>query len=174
MNKRRNKTKFDSVVKEYLPYVIVIVAIILIRTFLVTLVKVDGSSMYPNLKNGQILILNKIDKTYKRFDVVVINFEGEKLVKRIIGMPNETLEYKNDKLYINGEEIKEKFSKKETEDFKLKELGYKKIPDNYYFVVGDNRDNSLDSRMIGLINKEDIKGTTKIRLFPFDKIGKIK
>ena len=132
--------------------------------------------MKSTLNNGDILILNKLDKSYKRFDIVVINYENSKLVKRIIGLPGESIEYKDNKLYINGEIIQD-VDVSRTTDFSLKELyDIEKIPDNYYFVMGDNRGNSSDSRdyRIGLIKKSDIVGTTSIRLYPFNKIGKFK
>ena len=160
-------------IKEYLPYVIIIIVIVLIRSFIVTLVRVDGNSMVDTLHNGEILVLNKLDKDYKRFDIVVIKHNNERLVKRVIGLPGEQVRYKNNTLYINGKKVEEKFIKETTENFNITELGYNKIPKGYYFVVGDNRDNSLDSRYIGLIKKEQIKGTTNIRLFPFNKIGKV-
>lgn len=160
--------------KEYLPYIIILLIIILIRTFIVTLVRVDGNSMVDTLHNGEILLLNKLDNDYKRFDVVVIKYNNERLVKRIIGLPGEQVKYRNNHLYINGKKVEEEFIKEDTENFNITELGYNRIPKDYYFVVGDNRDNSLDSRYIGLIKKDQIKGTTSIRLFPFNKIGKIK
>lgn len=159
-----------KVIKEIIPYIIVIIAALLIRTFLVTPVKVDGTSMYPTLNDGEILILKKYDKSYKRFDVVVINYNGEKLVKRIIGLPGENIKYKNNKLYINGKKVDEPLEL-ETENFSLINLGYNKIPDNHYLVLGDNRYNSTDSRIIGLIKKEDILGVTNLRIWPFKKIG---
>ena len=91
----------------------------------------------------------------------------ERLVKRIIGLPGETVEYKNNTLYINGKEMEEPFINTNTDDFNLNELGYDKIPENYYFVVGDNRGSSLDSRMIGLINKKDLQGTIKLSITGF-------
>lgn len=166
--------KSKKLIKEYLPYVIIIIIIILIRSFIVTLVRVDGNSMVDTLHNGEILVLNKLDRNYKRFDIVVIKYNNERLVKRIIGLPGEQIRYRNNNLYVNGKKIEEKFIKENTENFNLTELGYNKIPKDCYFVVGDNRNNSLDSRYIGLIKKEQIKGTTNIRLFPFNKIGKIK
>ena len=130
--------------------------------------------MNSTLKNNDILILNKLDKSYERFDVVVIKKGKSKLVKRIIGLPGENIEYKDNDLYINGE-ITNDVDTSRTADFSLEELyDIKEIPEGYYFVMGDNRGNSLDSRSykIGLVNKKDIVGTTKIRLFPFTKIGK--
>ena len=160
--------------KEVYPYVIIVVVVILFRTFIATPVRVDGDSMKSTLNNGDILILNKLDKSYKRFDIVVINYENSKLVKRIIGLPGETIEYKDNDLYINGSIITD-VTPVRTVDFSLKDLyDLEKIPDGYYFVMGDNRGNSSDSRdpRIGLIKKSDIVGTTSIRLFPFNKIGK--
>lgn len=165
--------KMKNILKEYLPYIIILMVIILIRTFIVTLVRVDGSSMENTLHNGEILVLNKLDKNFERFDIVVIKYNNERLVKRIIGLPGEQVRYRNNQLFIDGKKIKEKFIDEETANFNIMELGYNRIPKGYYFVVGDNRDNSLDSRYIGLIKKEQIQGTTKIRLFPFHKIGKI-
>lgn len=165
-------------IKELIPYVIIIVIVVLIRTFIVTPVQVDGISMYPTLKDNEILLLKKYDKDYKRFDIVVLKYKNDKLIKRIIGLPGEHVKYINNKLYVNDKLVKENFSKNtETDDFDISYLLNEeetKIPDNMYFVVGDNRDNSTDSRIIGLINKEDIEGTVDFALFPFNKFGKIK
>ena len=159
-----------KIIKEIIPYVVIAIVVILIRTFLVTPVRVDGLSMYPTLKDNEILILNKYDQSYKRFDIVVIKYKEEKLIKRVIGLPGENIEYKNNKLYINGKLIEEKFINCDTENFKLDSLGYSKIPNDYYFVVGDNRDNSNDSRLIGVISKKEIKGTVKISVTSFKKL----
>ena len=158
-------------IKELIPYVIIIVVVVLIRSFIVTPVQVDGNSMYPTLKNNEILLLKKYDKKYKRFDIVVLNYNNSKLIKRIIGLPGEHIEYKDNKLYVNGKYIKENFKRNtETSDFEID----KKIPKGYYFVMGDNRDNSTDSRIIGVISKEDIEGVSDIALFPFDRFGSVK
>lgn len=159
--------------KELIPYLVIIVVVIFIRTFLATPVRVDGSSMTPTLKHGDILILNKLSHNYKRFDIVVVKSNNTKLVKRIIGLPGENIEYKNNILYINGKKIKD-VTPEETEDFSLKKLyGLNKIPKGYYFVMGDNRDGSSDSRdyRIGLIKKKDLLGTTIFRIYPLNKIG---
>ena len=164
--------------KEIYVYLIIIVVVVLFRTFIATPVRVDGSSMDSTLQNGDILILNKLNNSYKRFDVVVVNvtIDGteSKLVKRIIGLPGESIEYKNNELYIN-KEIVEDATYARTSDFTLKELyNVEKIPDGYYFVMGDNRGYSRDSRdyTVGLIKEENIVGTTTIRIYPFNKIGK--
>lgn len=159
--------------KDLIPYIIIIILVVLFRSFIMTPVEVEGRSMYSTLDNGEILILNKYNKNYKRFEVIVFKNNNDKLIKRIIGLPGDKVEYKDNKLYVNGKYIKEKFLKNNqtTFDFKLEDLGYKKIPEGYYFVLGDNRTNSTDSRIIGLINEKQISGKTKFRIFPFTKIG---
>lgn len=160
-------------IKDSISFIFIILAIILIRLFIVTPVRVDGPSMNDTLQDGDILLLDKYDNTYERFEIVVFNYNGERLIKRVIGLPRETLSYKNNKLYINGNEIEDNYGLGYTEDFDLKNINLTKIPDNEYLVMGDNRNNSLDSRYIGTISKDKILGSVKYRLFPFTKFGKI-
>ncbi len=162
-------------IKKIIPYLIIIVTVVLIRTFFVTPVAVQGKSMYPNLEPKQILILEKINKNFKRFDVVVLKIGNDKLVKRIIALPGEHIKYVDDKLYINQKIVKENFVKNtKTDDFDLTEFGYDKLPKNTYFVMGDNRGNSLDSRVFGPVEKKDFIGKTIFSIFPIRRIGTIK
>lgn len=160
---------------EYFVYAFLIVLVIFIRTFIVTPVRVNGTSMYPTLKNGEIMLLNKITYRFnniKRFDIVVINTQDDKIIKRVIGLPGETLKFENNVLYINGQEVKETFLKEETEDFDIRNLSYDKIPSDCYFVMGDNRDNSKDSRMIGCVKKKQITGKANLVIFPLKDKGR--
>lgn len=158
-------------IKESIPYLVIILIVILIRTFIATPIIVNGESMYPTLDGGELMILRKYDTNYKRFDVVVVSkvVEGDNLIKRVIGLPNETIRYKNGILYINDEVISDEFAYGETNNFQEITLG-----DDEYFVMGDNRAVSLDSRIIGVIKKNEIEGKTNLVLFPFNKIGLIK
>ena len=156
--------------KEIIVYISIILAIVLIRTFIVTPVRVNGTSMHPTLKDGEIMILNKIDYVFndiERFDIVVVKTDHNKLIKRVIGLPGETLKYENNTLYIDGEEIEEPYLKEPTEDFNIEELNYEKLPEDCYFVMGDNRDNSNDSRLLGCIPKKDIEGSSSLVIYPF-------
>ncbi len=174
-NKETEKKKENKIIdffKGTIPYIVIIIAVVFVRSYIITPVQVEGLSMFSTLDDKEILLLKKYDKNYDRFDVVVFNYNNTKLIKRIVGLPGETVEYKGGKLYINGEYIAEPFlNNKTTADFSLEELGYEKIPKGYYFVMGDNRSNSTDSRIIGLIPSEDIEGTTNFAIFPLDKIG---
>ena len=157
-------------VKEILSYVIIIIIVLLIKQFIITPIKVNGDSMNNTLKDKDIMILDKISYRFqniKRFDIVVVKKDKEYLIKRVIGLPGETVEYKNNKLYINNKNVAEKFNHEKTTDFILEE----KIPEGYYFVVGDNRPNSNDSRYIGLIKEEEILGKTSLVIFPFNRFG---
>lgn len=160
-------------IKDSISFIIIILTIILVRLFIVTPVRVDGPSMNDTLHDGDILLLDKYDNKYERFEIVVFNYSGERLIKRVIGLPGEVVSYKNNKLYINGNEIEDNYGLGYTEDFELKNLNLTKIPDNEYLVMGDNRNDSLDSRYFGTISKDKILGSVKYRLFPFNKFGKV-
>lgn len=163
----------SKIVKEIIPYIIIIIVVVLIRTFLFTPVVVVGDSMVPTLENKQILLLDKITykfKEIKRFDIVVIDTGKSEIIKRIIGLPGETVEYKDNLLYINGEVI-ESIYNFDTQDFTMESITESKlIPEDKYLVLGDNRLVSSDSRIIGLIDKKDILGKTSFSIFPVKKI----
>lgn len=164
-----------KIIKELYPYVIIIIVVILTRSFIITPVIVSGKSMLPNFNGGELLLVRKIDyneKTIKRFDVVVIKKDKEEIIKRIIGIPGEHISYKNNKLYINDELISEDYSHLNTKDFNLEEIcSCSIIPKGKYLVLGDNRPISKDSRSIGLIDEKDIVGKSVFRLWPITKIG---
>lgn len=169
--------KTRELIKKIYPYIIVVIVVVLIRSFIVTPAVVDGQSMEDTLYNNNVVILNKLDyklNDIKRFDVVVLKYNGEKLIKRVIGLPGEHVEYKDGNLYIDGFLTEDTYGKTGTDDFKLETLGYLNIPGDMYFVVGDNRNNSADSRILGLIKKEDILGSVSYRIFPLTKIGRVK
>lgn len=171
------KEKLKKFIKDIYPYLIVVLVVVLIRTFIITPAIVDGPSMDPTLKNNNVILLNKIDyklNAIKRFDVVVLDWNGEKIIKRVIGLPGEHIEYKDGNLYIDGFIQEEKFMHAKTNDFKLEQIGYLTIPGDKYLVVGDNRMDSTDSRVIGLFDKNDILGKASVRIFPINKMKVIK
>ena len=175
----------NKFLKEWLPYLIIIIIVVIIRTYIVTPVIVRGDSMYDTLKDGEVLLLGKINyrlSDIKRFDIVVIkDLQGEIIIKRIILLPGDNIENKDDVLYINGKAYNKRFTDDVTEDFTLEEICQihqvnctTKIPKDMYLVLGDNRDVSADSRVKGLINRSQIQGKAFFRLWPFNKIGVIK
>ena len=155
-------------IKKLIPYFIIILVVVIIRCFIVTPVRVDGPSMNNTLYDGDIMVLNKMDKNYQRNDIVVFKYKGEELIKRIIALPHEKVKCVSKIIYVNNEEYEDTYATGATSDFKEYILG-----DDEYFVMGDNRNNSLDSRTFGTIKKSDIIGKTNIILFPFDhfKVG---
>ena len=164
-------------IRELVPYVIIIVVVILLRTFIITPVIVSGDSMIPTLHNGEALLVRKIAydaHAIERFDIVIIKENNDEIIKRIIGLPGEHISYKNNKLYVNDELVKENFSFRDTEDFNLEELcNCSTIPDRSYLVLGDYRPISKDSRNIGLVKEEDIVGKAIYRIWPLSKFGTI-
>lgn len=164
--------------------------ILLIRYFIFTPIVVDGESMEPTLEDGDRMVVNKIGYEVgepNRYDIVVFHAsEDNDYIKRIIGLPGDHVAYKNDQLYINGEPQDEPYleSRKEdldegegslTKDFSLEEsTGKTIIPEGYVFVMGDNRRNSTDSRIIGLISMEEIIGKTGLIFWPPSEIGLVK
>ena len=158
---------FVKIIKELIPYVVILIAVVLIRSYLFTPIMVSGPYMRPTLEGGEIMILNKIDDI-ERFDVVVVDIISEDIIKRVIALPGETISCENGIVYVNGKKQEESYSMGVTNDFAKVELG-----EDEYFVLGDNRQDSLDSEELGPMKKEQIKGTAKLVLFPFNKIGNI-
>ncbi len=154
-------------IRENIGFITLITIILLVRTFIVTPVRVNGDSMDPTLKDKSIMLLDKTKKYtgFKRMDIIVIKYDNEYLIKRIIGLPGEKVRYENNKLYINNKEIEDSFSHV-TYDFNTVSL-----KSNEYFVMGDNRKDSLDSRLIGPIDIKKIKGSAYFTLFPLNKFG---
>ncbi len=158
-----------KLLKELLSYIIIIIVVIIIRTFIFTPVVVNGPSMMNTLHNGDVMILDKIGMKLggiKRFDIVVIQTGKTKIIKRVIGMPGETISYHDNKLYINGKEVSDNHSNEITYDFE--EV---KIPDGEYYVLGDNRTDSVDSRILGTIPKNEILGHATFIIYPFNRFG---
>lgn len=156
-------------IKELVPYIVIIIVVLLFKQFIATTVIVHGPSMENTLHNKDIMILDKIGmkiKGIKRFDIVVIDIGTEKIIKRVIGLPGETVSYKDNKLYIDGELVEENYSDKYTADIEDQVLGR-----DQYYVLGDNRTNSLDSRVIGPVSKDKIIGHAKFIIFPFTRFG---
>lgn len=158
-----------KVIKEVTPYIVIVVVVVLIRTFIITPVRVDGDSMKNTLKNGDILLLYKLS-SIDRFDIIVLDEEkdNEKIIKRVIGLPGETVAIKNGKIYINDKVIDDEYAYGETSDYNKVTLR-----DDEYFILGDNRLISKDSRYFGPIKENEIKGKIVFRLFPFTKIGTV-
>ncbi len=172
MKKEKKLIPSREVISDYIPYLIIILVVIIIRTFIATPIKVNGPSMFTTLEDGDIMILNKIGyKVHglKRFDIVVVKTDKKPIIKRIIAFPGESVSYIDGKLYINEKEVEDKYSLSETADF-----DEVKLKDDEYFVMGDNRILSQDSRIIGPIKKDQILGKTNIILYPFSKIGIVK
>lgn len=155
-----------SQIETWTPY-IVITTIVALLVFcfhmFFAIVRVDGPSMNNTLEDGQFALLSKKHEI-ERFDIVVLNErlvdggESKNIIKRVIGMPGDRITVIKGKLYINNEEYVEPYlSAENIKDFAKVDWDIR-VPDNHYFVLGDNRDVSKDSRQVGSFEKSAIKG----------------
>ncbi|GAA0331676.1 signal peptidase I [Bacillus carboniphilus] len=168
--------------------IIAIAVAFIIRYFLFAPIVVDGYSMMPTLNDQDRMIVNKFSYQFgkpDRFDIIVFKApEGKDYIKRVIGLPGDTVEYRNDVLYINGDPYEEPYLdtyKQDviggtlTESFTLEDvIGRETVPEGHVFVMGDNRRLSKDSRHIGPVPFEDILGKTSLVYWPFDDLGFVK
>ena len=156
-----------KIIRELIPYVAIIALIIIVRIYIITPVRVDGSSMDKTLNDGDILLLYKMTKI-DRFDIVVLDeeYDDEIIIKRIIGLPGETIEIKDNKIYINDIEMPDDYAYGDTSDYEKTTLA-----DDEYFILGDNRLISKDSRYFGPVKKDEIMGEAVFRLWPFKSFG---
>ncbi len=190
-NKKRKKKKEKkpeevNIVKELLSLIIYIGIVVLLCFIIINFVgcrsRVDGESMMPTLNDKDNLWVDKLSYTFgdpKRFDVIIFNYnEDTTYVKRIIGLPGESVRIDKDgKIYINDRLLVEDYGK---EKISSNNLGRANQPvllgKDEYFVLGDNRNNSSDSRWadVGNVQREDIVGKVVLRIYPFKDIGFVK
>lgn len=173
----------------FVAILVAVVFVIVVKTFLITPYSVSGLSMYPTFDDKDKVIVSKISKTFDRLDNgdVVVFHQNKKndYIKRIIGKPGDSVSYHNDTLFVNEKKVEESYLKLNksnkssvllTENFNVSDLkgsdNKKKIPKNKYLVLGDNRENSIDSRssIVGLVDKDQIVGKVIMRFWPFKDI----
>lgn len=178
-------TKFKDSLVELIQFVAIVASILMIiRVFIAEPHKVSGHSSVPNFQDGDYIITNKLAVRFSTLvrgeDVIVKNPrnpEKDVFIKRIIGLPGETLKISGGHVYINGKLLEEPYL---TPDVQTAGEGFLKdgdeifIPEGNYFVMGDNRKNSSDSRDFGLIKKDAIIGQAFFRYWPLNKMMFIK
>ena len=178
----------NKVMKEMISTLVYLLGVLCLTWLVITFVgqrtEVDGSSMEPMLSNGDNLIVDKISYRFRdpqRYDIIVFPFQYQEntyYIKRIIGLPGETVQIdQQGNIYINGELLQENYGR---EVIRADTVGIAANPivlgEDEYFVMGDNRNNSTDSRteIVGNIRRGDIIGRAWARIWPLDKIGVLK
>lgn len=183
--KREEEKQEKGVIRELLGWVVYIAFIVavsfLILTFVGQRTKVDGQSMETTLYNGDNLWVDKLSFRFRepeRYEIIVFPYkykENTYYIKRIIGLPGETVQVQDGYVYINGEKLDEHYGNE-----LMKDPGIAASPiilgDDEYFVLGDNRNHSSDSRSesVGVIKREDLVGRAWVRIWPLDRIGVIR
>lgn len=182
---KKGSKKKKSIIREVISWIIYLVfvfaAVYLIIHYVGERTEVKGDSMYPALQDGDNLIVDKISYRFtdpKRFDIVVFPFRYQEdtfYIKRIIGLPGETVQIDDGKIYVNGKVLSESYGYETISNPGLASSPIT-LGEQEYFVLGDNRNNSADSRepSIGTISRSDIIGKAWLRVWPFDKIGFLK
>lgn len=163
--------------------VIILASLVILaaRQFVFEPVEVHGKSMMPTFEENDRIILMKISEI-EHSDMIVFKVaEDSNYLKRVVGIPGDVVEMNNDHLYINGIEMEEPYLEQNRKV--AGQLGYSQLTEDFaavavpagcYFVLGDNRLNSVDSRMLGFINEENIIGEVKFRLSPIEHLGPVK
>lgn len=176
---KKEKPK-KSMQREIFEWVMVIVCALgmafVLRTFVFEPVSVDGRSMMNTLQDGEYMIATKFDYLTgdpERFDIVICHYPDrtENFVKRIIAFGGETVELRDGELYINGEFVEQNFDRTAS----ARDYGPYTVPEGRYFVMGDNRDNSHDSRAsdVGALTREQIRGHVQYVVYPFSNFRKV-
>lgn len=139
---------------------VIICFVLMINLCFFRLAFVVGSSMEPTLSNGDIFFI-KLTDDVERYDIIVFKYDGNSLIKRVIGCPNETVQIIENMIYINGKPIKDAVNV-DMEDYGVASEEIT-LGDDEYFVLGDNRNDSKDSRIFGPIKKADILGEKMVQ-----------
>ncbi|PKM83626.1 MAG: signal peptidase I [Firmicutes bacterium HGW-Firmicutes-13] len=153
--------------------IIAVIIALIIRAFVVEIFVVEGHSMLPTLENHERLIVNKFIYHLKEpsyGDIIVFSYSPERdFIKRIMAKGGDTIRVRNQMVYRNGEPLEEKYINSNP----VSDFGPVTVPENHVFVMGDNRNNSMDSResVVGFISMERIKGKAVVIFWPVDKFS---
>ncbi len=176
ISREKYNQKYRKVLTSTLSSLVVIAAIaVLIATLALPVLQIEGSSMEPTLNDDEIVVLIKTDNL-KRGQLCCFSYQNKFLIKRIIGIPGDTVSIdENGYVFINGEAIPEPYIL----DRALGECDVTfpvTVTDNHYFILGDHRSTSIDSRssVVGLVDSEQIVGRIFFRVWPFDRISTVK
>ncbi|MCT4564126.1 MAG: signal peptidase I [Maledivibacter sp.] len=184
-NNRKEKSIKTEIIAWIKEIVISVIVALLITNFMFTHIIVPTPSMAPTIECNDHFMINKLPMYYRnpqRGEIVVFHGEEKELVKRVVGLPEEVIDIKDGHVYINGNKIEEDYLVEGiiTKPAKPKyidpgvDIKYPyTIPKGSYFVMGDNRENSKDSRYIGTIKREKIYAIAKFRIWPLNSIGNI-
>ena len=175
----------ESAVKEVISWVVTIVlavaAALVIKNYVIINANIPSGSMENTIMTDDRLFGNRLaynkNRTPQRGDIIIFKFpddESENFIKRVIGLPGETVQIKGETIYINGKPLKEDYGKDPITDAGIAEEPIT-LGDDEYFMLGDNRGNSTDSRdpSVGCVKRDWIVGKVSFRIYPFDSIGKI-
>lgn len=178
---KKQQKGMPLLVELFLYIAIVAFCLFAIPKYVIERTIVDGSSMLNTLEDEDNLIVEKVSYHFgdpKRFDIIVFypygREEKDYFIKRVIGMPGETIQIIGDDIYIDGEILEENYGKDSMIASGIAEQPLK-LDDNEYFVLGDNRNYSRDSRYedVGPVKRDLIEGRALIRIYPFDSFGMI-
>ncbi len=175
LKRENNKKEYKNVLNNTLIIVIVVAAFsVLISSFFITVLKVTGDSMTPTLETGEIIVARN-SSTFAPGELIVFYYNNKVLVKRVIGSPGDWIDIdSNGNVSVNGELLDEPYVTDKSLEPTDITFPYQ-IPENRYFVLGDHREASIDSRssIVGCVTKEQLIGKVFFRLFPFNVFGKL-
>lgn len=176
---KKKRSPIHYVLEGLIYLVLILVCIFWVPEHALQRTRVEGHSMENTLQDEDNLLVEKVSylfKDPKRYDIVIFYPEGREVekyyVKRIYGLPGETIQIIGDEIYINGEIIADDYAKNGTDDPGIAEQPIT-LADDEYFVLGDNREGSRDSRdsSLGPIKKENIAGHVMLRIWPLNEFG---
>ena len=192
---KRKKSTAREILEWILTFVVAVMIALPIRAFAFELLRVEGESMDDTLANGEIMFVSKLDYSSvwltfpwqdeaerekaaritsgsnpERFDVVICRYPGRgdtNFVKRVVGLPGDTVELRDGYLYVNDEKYDEPYIPDEYRSGRMNSFGPYTVPENHFFVLGDHRNNSNDSRYQGALPRDMIIGHVRTVLYPF-------